>query len=65
MEEEGYDAILHLVYLGGIVADTKVSNVRNTANNMDIKASTKCTVYAGGIIGNGHSRGDSSAIPVI
>lgn len=62
LEEEGYDAILHLVYLGGIVADTKVSNVRNTANNMDIKASTKCTVYAGGIIGNGHSRGDSSQI---
>lgn len=52
LEEEGYDAILHQVYLGGIVADTEVSNVRNTANNMDIKASTKCTVYAGGIIGN-------------
>lgn len=29
---------------------------------MDIKALTKCTVYAGGIIGNGHSRGDSSQI---
>lgn len=62
IEENGYNTIFHQVYLGGIVADTTVSKVYNTANNIDIKATTNCAVYAGGIIGNSDVIGDGPQI---
>ncbi len=62
IEENGYNTIFHQVYLGGIVADTTVSKVYNTANNIDIKATTTCAVYAGGVIGNSDVIGDGPQI---
>lgn len=59
---DGDNAILHRVFLGGIVANTLESNIRNAANTMDISASTKCTIYAGGIIGRCYGIGTTSQI---
>ena len=49
--EQGDDIIFHNTFLGGIIAYSTVSEVYNSAANMNIKASTISSVWAGGIIG--------------